>query len=102
MLITCDDDSIEVVRKMGSHFVYTTSDFGYVEMCVAHVYTLSRGQNIIEIECTEYVNNQYLFIDFIILLNRNLIIIYSLTKTDTNIHLNLLLKLLIYARETQK
>ena len=77
MLITCDDDSIEVVRKMGSHLVYTTSDFGYVEMCVAHVYTLSRGQNIIEIECIAYVNNQYLFIDFIILLNRKLIIIFK-------------------------
>lgn len=57
--MTCDDDSITVARKMGSHLVYTTSDCGYVEMCVAHVYQQSlEGQNIIiEFECIEYVNN---------------------------------------------
>lgn len=58
--MTCDDDSITVARKMGSHLVYTPSDFGYVEMCVAHVYNQQslEGQNIIiEFECIEYVNN---------------------------------------------
>lgn len=67
MLITCDDDSFAVARKMGSHLVYTTSDCGYVEMCVAHVYNQQslEGQNIIiEFECMETLLNYILFNPF--------------------------------------